>query len=138
MNNETQHNRLTAALSKYLEFLGVKESGKTQNLKGEKDYLKEKISQNEMNRIRETLKLSRFEYGFKDDGVEIYRFRASYEEINGMDCPLDDDILIDSIRKMGFEFDGKIYLIADDSMKIIVDQINDYKNQGINIVYLMN
>ena len=52
-----------------------------------------------------------------------------------MDCPLDDDILIDSIRKMGFEFDGKIYLIADDSMKIIVDQINDYKNQGINIVY---
>ncbi len=135
MNNETQHNRLTAALSKYLEFLGVKESGKTQNLKGEKDYLKEKISQNEMNRIRETLKLSRFEYGFKDDGVEIYRFRASYEEVNGMDCPLDDDILIDSIRKMGFEFDGKIYLIADDSMKIIVDQINDYKNQGINIVY---
>ena len=135
MNNETQHNRLTAALSKYLEFLGVKESGKTQNLKGEKDYLKEKISQNEMNRIRETLKLSRFEYGFKDDGVEIYRFRASYEEVNGMDCPLDDDILIDFIRKMGFEFDGKIYLIADDSMKIIVDQINDYKNQGINIVY---
>lgn len=135
MNNETQHNRLTAALSKYLEFLGVKESGKTQNLKGEKDYLKEKISQNEMNRIRETLKLSRFEYDFKDDGVEIYRFRASYEEVNGMDCPLDDDILIDSIRKMGFEFDGKIYLIADDSMKIIVDQINDYKNQGINIVY---
>lgn len=135
MNNATQHNRLTAALSKYLEFLGVKESGKTQNLKGEKDYLKEKISQNEMNRIRETLKLSRFEYGFKDDGVEIYRFRASYEEVNGMDCPLDDDILIDSIRKMGFEFDGKIYLIADDSMKIIVDQINDYKNQGINIVY---
>lgn len=134
-NNETQHNRLTAALSKYLEFLGVKESGKTQKSKGEKDSLKEEISQNEMNRIRETLKLSRFEYGFKDDGVEIYRFRASYEEVNGMDCPLDDGILLDSIREMGFEFDGKIYLIADDSMKIIVDQINDYKNQGINIVY---
>lgn len=134
-NNETQHNRLTAALSKYLEFLGVKESGKTQKSKGEKDSLKEKISQDEMNRIRETLKLSRFEYGFKDDGVEIYRFRASYEEVNGMDCPLDDGILLDSIREMGFEFDGKIYLIADESMKVIVDQINDYKNQGINIVY---
>ena len=134
-NNETQHNRLTAALSKYLEFLGVKEGGKTQKSKGEKDSLKEKISQDEMNRIRETLKLSRFEYGFKDDGVEIYRFRASYEEVNGMDCPLDDGILLDSIREMGFEFDGKIYLIADDSMKVIVDQINDYKNQGINIVY---
>lgn len=134
-NNETQHNRLTAALSKYLEFLGLKESGKTQKSKGKKHSLKEKISQDEMNRIRETLKLSRFEYGFKDDGVEIYRFRASYEEVNGMDCPLDDGILLDSIREMGFEFDGKIYLIADDSMKIIVDQINDYKNQGINIVY---
>lgn len=134
-NNETQHNRLTAALSKYLEFLGVKESGKIQKPKGEMDSLKEKISQDEMNRIRETLKLSRFEYGFKDDGVEIYRFRASYEEVNSMECPLDDDILLDSIRKMGFEFDGKIYLITDDSMKVIVDQINDYKNQGVNIVY---
>jgi len=134
-NNEMQHNRLTAALSKYLEFLGEEESGKTQRPNVEWGSVQEKVSQDELDRIRETLKLPRFEYGFKDDGVELYRFRASYEEVNGTDCPLGDGILIDSIRNMGFEFDGKIYLISDENMKAIVDEINDYDNQGINIVY---
>lgn len=95
----------------------------------------EKVSQDELDRIRETLKLPRFEYGFKDDGVELYRFRASYEEVNDSDCSLSDDVLLNAIREMGFEFDGKVYLISDDSMKSIVDEINDYKNQGINIAY---
>lgn len=133
--NEMQHNRLTAALSKYLEFLRVEESGKAQGTNAVQGSEQEKVSQDELDRIRETLKLPRFEYGFKDDGVELYRFRASYEEVNGTDCPLDDDILIDSIRDMGFEFDGKIYLISDENMKAIVDEINDYDNQGINIIY---
>lgn len=133
--NEMQHNRLTAALSKYLEFLRVEESGKAQGTNAVQGSEQEKISQDELDRIRETLKLPRFEYGFKDDGVELYRFRASYEEVNGTDCPLDDDILIDSIRDIGFEFDGKIYLISDENMKAIVDEINDYDNQGINIIY---
>ena len=133
--NEMQHNRLTAALSKYLEFLRVEESGKAQGPNAVQGSEQEKVSQDELDRIRETLKLPRFEYGFKDDGVELYRFRASYEEVNGTDCPLDDDILIDSIRDIGFEFDGKIYLISDENMKAIVDEINDYDNQGINIIY---
>lgn len=133
--NEMQHNRLTAALSKYLEFLRVEESGKAQGTNAVQGSEQEKVSQDELDRIRETLKLPRFEYGFKDDGVELYRFRASYEEINGTDCPLDDDILIDSIRDIGFEFDEKIYLISDENMKAIVDEINDYDNQGINIIY---
>ena len=133
--NEMQHNRLTAALSKYLEFLRVEESGKTQGTNAVQGSEQEKVSQDELDRIRETLKLPRFEYGFKDDGVELYRFRASYEEVNGTDCSLDDDILIDSIRDIGFEFDGKIYLISDENMKAIVDEINDYDNQGINIIY---
>lgn len=133
--NEMQNNRLTAALSKYLEFLRVEESGKAQGTNAVQGSEQEKVSQDELGRIRETLKLPRFEYGFKDDGVELYRFRASYEEVNGTDCPLDDDILIDFIRDIGFEFDGKIYLISDENMKAIIDEINDYDNQGINIIY---
>lgn len=133
--NETQHNRLTAALAKYLEFLGLKEGIKFQKSKAEKVSPQEKVSQDELDRIRETLKLPRFEYGFKDDGVELYRFRASYEEVNDSECSLSDDVLLNAIKEMGFEFDGKVYLISDDSMKSIVDEINDYKNHGINIVY---
>lgn len=133
--NKTQHNRLTAALAKYLEFLGLKEDRRVQKPKAEKISSQEKVSQDELDRIRGTLKLPRFEYGFKDDGVQLYRFRASYEEVNDSDCALSDDVLLNAIREMGFEFDGKVYLISDDSMKSIVDEINDYKNQGINIVY---
>lgn len=133
--NETQHNRLTAALAKYREFVGLKEGRKFQKSKAEKVSPQEKVSQDELDRIRETLKLPRFEYGFKDDGVELYRFRASYEEVNDSDCSLSDDVLLNAIREMGFEFDGKVYLISDESMKSIVDEINNYKNQGINIVY---
>ena len=133
--NETQHNRLTAALAKYLEFLGLKEGRRVQKSKAEKASLQEKVSQDELDRIRETLKLPRFEYGFKDDGVELYRFRVSYEEVNGSDCSLNDDVLLNVIREMGFEFDGKVYLISNDSMKSIIGEVNAYKNQGINIVY---
>lgn len=133
--NETQHNRLTVALAKYLEFLGLKEGRRVQKSKVEKVSLREKVSQDELNRIRKTLKLPRFEYGFKDDGVELYRFRASYEEVNDSDCSLNDDVLLNSIREIGFEFDGKIFLISDDIMKSIGDEINDYKDQGINIIY---
>lgn len=133
--NETQNNRLTAALAKYLEFLGLKEGRRAQKSIAEKVSPQEKVSQDELDRIRETLKLPRFEYGFKDDGVELYRFRASYEEVYDSDCSLSDDVLLNAIREMGFEFDGKVYLISDDSMKSIVDEINNYKNQGINIVY---
>ncbi len=133
--NETQHNRLTAALAKYLEFLSLKEGREFQKSKAEKLFLQEKVSQDELDRIRKTLKLPRFEYGFKDDGVELYRFRASYEEVNDLDCSLSDDVLLSAIKEMGFEFDGKVYLISNDSMKSIVDEINDYKNQGVNIVY---
>ena len=133
--NETQHNRLTTALVKYLEFLGLKEGRSFLKSKAEEASIQEEIGQDELDRIRETLKLPRFEYGFKDDGVELYRFRASYEEVNGSDCLLSDDVLLNTIREMGVEFDGKVYLISDDSMKSIVDEINDYKNQGVNIVY---
>lgn len=133
--NETQHNRLTAALAKYLEFLGLKEGRSFHKSKAEEGSMQEEISQDELDRIRETLKLPRFEYGFKDDGVELYRFRASYEEVNGSDCSLSDEVMLNAIREMGVEFDGKVYLISDDSMKSIVDEINDYKNQGVNIVY---
>ena len=59
---------INECLIKYLFSLGlVTKESKDEMIKSfnnSKDSLKEKISQDEMNRIRETLKLSRFEYGF--------------------------------------------------------------------------
>lgn len=95
----------------------------------------EAIQQEELARIKATLKLPRFEYGFKDDGVELYRFRASYEEVNECKCNLQNDELLNAIRNMGFEFCGKVYLIAEDSMNALVKEISGYKDQGTNIIY---
>lgn len=133
--NDQQHHRFTAALAKYRIFMGLDEGVAIVRRAAKPDEKEINVDPDELAKIKETLQLPRFEYGFKDDGVELYRFRASYEEVNGSDCPLDDDVLLDSIRGMGFEFDGKVYLISDDSMKSIADEIDDYRDQGVNIVY---
>lgn len=81
------------------------------------------------------MELPRFEYGFKDDSVEFYRFRAFYKEINGNECELKDDELRKVIRELGFEFDGKVYLISDENMNAMMNEISGYKGQGVNIIY---
>lgn len=94
-----------------------------------------KISTDEQMRIRKTLELPRFEYGFKNDGVELYRFRASYLNVNSVDCSFEDEQLLTIIREMGFEFQGKVYLIADDEKRRIEQSIREFETQGVNIIY---
>ena len=93
-----------------------------------------KISVNEQRRIRATLEMH-FKYGFKDDEVERRRFRRFYFEINSMDCLLEDDKLFTAIRKMGFEFQDKIYLVSDNEIQNIKQSIEALKIQGTNIIY---
>lgn len=133
--NNAQHHRFTAALAKYQKFIGINDDIPTQRPAVKHFSAETEIGADDLMRIKTTLKLPRFEYGFKDDGVELYRFRASYAEVNGTDCFLDDDQLLTVIRKMGFKFEGKVYLISDDIIKSIKDEIGEYKNQGVNIIY---
>lgn len=135
--NKSQHNRFTAALKKYMEYLGGDHSARTQQQPSRISIL-DSISAEEKLRIIKTLELPRFEYGFTDDGVELYRFRASYSDVNGMSCSLDDEQLLFAIRNMGFEFNGKVYLIADDDIEAIKSKILEYAGQGINIIYFEN
>lgn len=137
--NDIQHHRFTAALTKYKKYLGLNEGGQvrqyspTQQPKEKNDLVE--INTDEQMRIRTTLELPRFEYGFKDDGVELYRFRASYLKVNSVECALEDKQLLTVIRKMGFEFQGKIYLIADDEKRSIEESIREFETQGVNIIY---
>ena len=55
-----------------------------------------------------------------------------------MSCSLDDEQLLFAIRNMGFEFNGKVYLIADDDIEAIENKIQEYAGQGINIVYFQD
>lgn len=135
--NQSQHNRFRAALRKYMEYLGGNHSARAQQHPSCLSIL-DSISAEEKVRIRKTLELSQFEYGFTDDEVERYRFRVSYCDINGMSCSLDDEQLLFAIRNMGFEFNGKVYLIADDDIEAIENKIQEYAGQGINIVYFQD
>lgn len=89
----------------------------------------------EIARIRKTLSQPRFEYGFKNDSVEISRFRESYSDVNGKECKLDDGCLWHLIKSIGFLFEEKVYLIKDEEKRHIKDCLKKYQEQGINIAY---
>ena len=132
--NSIQHYRLTAALEKYATFF--KEAKKTARSEPETSAKEcELISPEEISRIRTTLSEPRFEYGFKNDSVELSRFRESYNEINGTDCTLDDDQLGKTIDSIGFSFNGKIYIISDYEKSRIKTYLKKYEEQGIHIIY---
>lgn len=137
--NDMQHHRFTAALEKYRKFLVMSEGVFSrqylpkQRPEDQDDSVE--VCMDERMRIKATLSIPRFEYGFKDDGVELYRFRASYVEVNGVDCNLDDGRLLTEIRRMGFEFDGKVYLIPNDKKQSIIQDVKRLESQGVNIIY---
>lgn len=93
------------------------------------------IALDELARIRATLEL-RYNYGFKDnDDVEIYRFRKFYTETNGVECSLEKEELLRAIRSLGFEFEGKVYLISEKIMSGIESEIRGYADLGVSIIY---
>ena len=92
------------------------------------------IALDELARIRATLEL-RYNYGFKDnDDVEIYRFRKFYTETNGVECSLEKEELLRAIRSLGFEFEGKVYLISEKIMSGIESEIRGYADLGVSII----
>lgn len=136
--NQRQHNRFRAALRKYMEYLGGDYYSVLAQQHSNHVSKLDSISDEEKLRIRKTLELPRFEYGFSEDGVELYRFRGSYSDVNDMSCSLDDEQLQLAIRNMGFKFDGKIYLIADEDIEAIKNNIQEYDNQDVSIIYYEN
>ncbi len=133
INNASQHNRLTAALKKYADFLGV--HGDTFREICAMRHNATSRDPEEILRVRATLAEPRFEYGFKNDSVEISRFRDSYSEVNGVSCTLSDDQLIQVIKSIGFVFDGKVYIIRDEEIKHIEEDLENDRAQGISIIY---
>lgn len=136
-NNIAGHNRFTAALAKYKQYLGIADAVPSRRKGSDTSVFEEKdIAQDELARIRATLELPRYNYGFKDnDDVELYRFRAFYAETNGVECSLEKEELLRIIRSMGFEFEGKVYPISEKAMKDIETEMRNYADEGVNIIY---
>lgn len=127
--NYSQHNRLTGALAKYARYL----SNISSNYNNAKPN-EQLVSNDEKNRILSTLEHF-FEYGFKTDVVEISRFRESYEQINRTECELTDKQLVHFISSIGFEFEGKVYVVSEQEKENIRQTLEKCKLDKVCIVY---
>ncbi|XOQ52576.1 MAG: hypothetical protein ACFWT7_04250 [Succiniclasticum sp.] len=135
--DKSKHYLYSSALGKYIEFLKWKES-KVRTVREMQPRLNSsagEVDEDEIQKIRATLELPTFAYGFRGDYVELQRFRQNYNKINNSQCPLKDDDLRNVIKNMGFEYEGKIYILSDSVVEQIMGKIRAYKNQGASIIY---
>lgn len=121
-------------ISAYKDYLTLKVTSKAHDRENN-DIHTSTINSDEISHIKNTLGQPRFKYGFKDDIVELSKFRDIYIQVNGIKCPLSDDQLNKEIRQIGFNFNGKIYLIDDNVKKKILSELEQYGSRCINIIY---
>lgn len=68
-----------------------------------------------------------FSKGFRLNSImELKRFRTFYKSLYNKSLGLSDDSISDFIRKTGFEFDGKIYLVKKVISSELADKIISY------------
>lgn len=134
-SNRLQHSRFTAALGKYKKYLSLLTGERPVNINQTFQNSDAKVDLDYVEKIKRTLNLPRFEYGFKDDSVELFRFRNSYVEVNGEECDLTDVQLQEAIHRVGVEFDGKVFLISDETKRQLINDMRQYANSGVQIIY---
>lgn len=128
--NNDQHNRYFAALRKYLEFVQIDFDKKANTDKTE-------ITPDIANKkeIEQTL-VAHYGYGFNiNSPIEMMRFKNYYSSDHGDDCGLDDTLIISAIKSLGFEFEGKVYIIPQNAFKKIENTINENAQIGCLIIY---
>ncbi len=128
--NEEQHNRYFAALRRYETFSSVEFEKKAQST----DFV-DTVSEEERARIKETVRKN-YSFGFNyNSPIEVLRFRNYYYGDHELECSLGDGELVKVIKKTGFEFNGKIYVIASDAMARLQEIVNEKVQDNILIVY---
>ncbi len=121
------HNAPVAALRKYIQFIEAVK--KTINIQ-----LKE-IKKEFDHRVKSTLEIH-YNYGINiSSPIEILRFRNNFSNDHGEEYAYSDNELINEIKLVGMEFDGKIYLISSETTEKIKDKITSAVEQGVFIVY---
>ena len=125
--SRNSHNAPVAALRKYIQFIEAVK--KIINIQ-----LKE-IKKEFDHRVISTLEIH-YNYGINiSSPIEILRFRNNYSNDHGEEYAYSDNELINEIKLVGMEFDGKIYLISSETTEKIKDKITSAVEQGVFIVY---
>lgn len=94
-----------------------------------------KVELSAESQIEETL-LAHFNYGFNiSSPIELMRFKNYYHSDHEVDCSLSDELIISTVKSIGFEFDGKVYVIPQEAFSRIKEIINENAQSGTMILY---
>jgi hypothetical protein len=79
---------------------------------------------------------SRFAFGIRiNSPIEIMRFKRFYSDDYGMDCPWTDEEIMDKIQQNCFIHEEKGYILEEDTVGLIMNEIYELKMNGARIVY---
>ena len=79
---------------------------------------------------------SHFAFGIRiNSPIEIMRFKRFYSDDYGMDCSWSDEEIMDRIQQNCFIHDEKGYILEEDTVDSILDEIYELKMNGARIVY---
>ena len=77
-----------------------------------------------------------FQYGLNvGSPIELHRLRNYYKAETGMDFPESDETLKKAIRKLGFEFEGKTYIVSDSVAEKILQILRNRSESGCMFYY---
>ena len=130
--NEGQHNRFSAAIKKFFEYITGTEYGAE---KSKRESKKRKNDNNEYaNQIINVL-VNHFVYGFRlDSPIEIRRFRR-HAENDSIDLPEADDVLISGIKNIGTKIEDKVFYFTEDTLSYIKNAIKQMSSDGSTILF---
>ena len=147
--NTSQHNRFSAAITKYLDFMqyytGINDDAKPSVEKtDDPNELAVPAPSEEAQaidiRYADLLK-SRFENGFRpNSAIDKNRFRVFYQEEYGESLEVDDSQIVLKLEKLGTSRDGRIFAKADaeqnDLLSEILNTIEAAFNAGASCIYV--
>ena len=95
-----------------------------------------KVVDKKIEEVIDAFLLSRFAYGIKvDSPIEMIRFRRFYIEDYGEECSWDDEEIRRIISEKCFLYEGKGFLISENTRTEILAEINELRENGAVIIY---
>ncbi len=147
--NTSQHNRFSAAITKYLDFMqyytGLTNDDKPSVEKTDdptEPVVPEPGKETQTTDIRYVdLLKTRFENGFRpNSAIDKNRFRVFYQEEYGEALEVDDAQIVRKLEKVGTSRDGRIFAKADadqnDLLSEILNTVEAAFNAGASCIYV--
>lgn len=136
--NKNQHNRLSAALGKYVKYvLGdcvITPTLSTKGISNRKTLVRVQEQMQCSEGLREII-TKRFSFGFRiDSTIDMLKLRQVAEMVS-VELSFDDNIVKNQIKSAGTEIDGRVYIFDETIKQDLANKVNDLFSKGFSIIY---